>query len=74
MPMEDQPLDNELLDLHAETQCLALTLADAAMSARLVEIAGELLELACGDARSWQARTSGLRQQEVVWCWWRWWS
>lgn len=64
--MQDQPLDNELLDLHAETQCLALTLADPAMSARLVKIAGELLELACGDARSWRARRSGLYRPEVV--------
>jgi hypothetical protein len=66
MPMEDQPLDNELLALHAETHCLALTLADPAMGARLVEIAGELLELACGDARSWQGRRSGICQQEMV--------
>ena len=64
--MENQPLDNELLALHAETQCLALTLADPAMSERLAKIAGELLELACGDARSWQARRLGLCQQEMV--------
>jgi hypothetical protein len=66
MPMQDQPLDNELLDLHAETQCLALTLAEPAMSARLVEIAGELLDLACGDARDWQTQKSGLSHQERV--------
>ncbi len=58
--MEDQTLDDDLLGLHAETQCLALTLADPSMSARLTEVAGELLEFACRDARLCHQQTMAL--------------
>ena len=51
MTFGDQPLDGELLALFAETQCLSLTISEPSVSARLVEIANELLELACRDAR-----------------------
>jgi hypothetical protein len=56
VPPQGQPLDEELLALHAETRSLALTVADPVVGQRLAEIADDLLEMTCRDARIWLDR------------------
>ena len=56
MPLQGQPLDEELLALHAETRNLSLTAADPVVRRRLAEIADDLLEMMCRDARIWLDR------------------
>ena len=50
MPYVDQPLDDELLDLQAETQELVLAVTDPMIRARLLSLADDVLELGRGDA------------------------
>ena len=66
VPLEGQPLDDELLALHAETRCLALTVADPVVQRRLGEIADDVLEMTCRDARIWLDQTAASGKQETT--------
>ena len=55
MPSKRLQLDEELLDLRTATQRVAGIVIGPSISARLAEIADELLELARQDAQRWPA-------------------
>jgi hypothetical protein len=65
VPSQEQPLDDALLGLHAATQDLSQIVTDPPISARLAEIAGELLELACLDARICLSKTASRQRQRT---------
>jgi hypothetical protein len=66
VPSERLQLDEELLDLRTATQRLARGVIGPSISARLAEIADELLELARRDAQMWPAGKADHRGQATA--------